>query len=114
VFTPAELAESIARAAGMIDCVTWMGGEPTDHPDIREGMEAVKRRLPDLKQCMYTGRSIGNPRTHRLLDMLDLVVAEPYMGRGISDAGTNQLIWIKVPGGWSQIKYDEFSTGKVF
>lgn len=103
VYTPHELAERTARSRSLIDYVTWMGGEPSEHPDIEEGMKAMKRELPEIRQAMYTGHYMDDVK--HLIPYLDLIVAGPWQGLPASDPDTNQQTWLKDRDGWRQVNY---------
>lgn len=72
--------------------ICWLGGEPTDQEDLLLFSKEAKKI--SWKVALYTGKNFKS-LDDNLLNYIDLVIDEPFLGTSVKENDTNQGIYIK-------------------
>ena len=103
------LVDKINGIDELLDGVCWLGGEPTEQPDLVRFIRALKKAFPHKKQILYTGNQFEEV-SPELKEDLDVIVDGPWQGKPLKDPETNQRIWMK-SSEWTTVSYEQFKSG---
>ena len=101
------LREKLKSSLGLCEAVCWLGGEPTEHPEMMRDLILEHQKIPHV---IFSGRTrqeiLDNRMTFDLFDIADAVKVGRWEGKPLGLPGSNQKIYVK----HKEIEYLQLAT----